>query len=132
MRIEDFKRLRFHFFNFSNTGGPRISWFLVPKPSHEIRGSRIVKLFLSIKYQIGSKSFLKSTFLAIFLEIAILQSHNTIIRFILTCFLSYLLRSLIKSTVMRKSAKQFNIFGWLFPSLIEKSKVPIQTSYLTH
>jgi hypothetical protein len=39
---------------------------------------------------------------------------------------------MFKSTVMRKSAKEFNIFGWLFPSLIAKSKVPIQTSYLPH
>ena len=38
----------------------------------------------------------------------------------------------IKSTVMRKSAKDFNISGWLFFSLIAKSKVPIQTSYLPH
>ena len=38
----------------------------------------------------------------------------------------------LKSTVMKKSAKEFNTFGWLFPSLIEKSKVPIQTSYLPH
>ena len=37
-----------------------------------------------------------------------------------------------KSTIMRKSAKAFNISGWLFFSLIEKSKVPIQTSYLPH
>ena len=38
----------------------------------------------------------------------------------------------VKSTVMRKSAKEFNISGWLFFSLVAKSKVPIQTSYLTH
>ena len=37
-----------------------------------------------------------------------------------------------KSTVMRKSAKEFNISGWLFSSLIAKSKVPIHTSYLPH
>ena len=36
----------------------------------------------------------------------------------------------IKSTVMRKAAKEFNNFGWLFLSLIAKSKVPIETSYL--
>ena len=39
---------------------------------------------------------------------------------------------LIKSTVMRKSAKAFNISGWLLFSLIAKSKVPIHTSYLPH
>ena len=38
----------------------------------------------------------------------------------------------VKSTIMRKSAKAFNISGWLFLSLIAKSKVPIQTSYLPH
>ena len=37
-----------------------------------------------------------------------------------------------KSTVMRKSAKAFNISGWLFFSLVAKSKVPIHTSYLPH
>ena len=37
-----------------------------------------------------------------------------------------------KSTVMRKSAKEFNIPGWLFSSLIAKSKVPIRTYYLPH
>ena len=38
----------------------------------------------------------------------------------------------IKITVMRKSAKDFNISGWLFFSLVAKSKVPIHTSYLPH
>ena len=38
----------------------------------------------------------------------------------------------LKSTVMRKSAKAFNISGWLFFSLVAKSKVPIHTSYLPH
>ena len=38
----------------------------------------------------------------------------------------------IKSTIMRKSAKAFNISGWLFLSLMAKSKVPIHTSYLPH
>ena len=37
-----------------------------------------------------------------------------------------------KSTVMRKTAKAFNISGWLFSSLIAKSKVPIHTYYLPH
>ena len=32
-----------------------------------------------------------------------------------------------KSTVMRKRAKEFNISGWLFFSLVAKSKVPIHT-----
>ena len=39
---------------------------------------------------------------------------------------------MFKSTVMRKSAKVFNISGWPFSSLIAKSKVPIHTSYLPH
>ena len=38
----------------------------------------------------------------------------------------------VKSTVMRKTAKAFNISGWLFSSLIAKSKVPIHTYYLPH
>ena len=37
-----------------------------------------------------------------------------------------------KSTIMRKSAKGFNISGWLFFSLVAKSKVPIHTYYLPH
>ena len=37
-----------------------------------------------------------------------------------------------KSTVMRKTAKAFNISGWLFSSLIAKSKVPVHTYYLPH
>ena len=39
---------------------------------------------------------------------------------------------MFKSTVMRKTAKAFNISGWLFPSLIAKSKVPVHTYYLPH
>ena len=31
----------------------------------------------------------------------------------------------IKSTVMTKTAKEFNISGWLFFTLVAKSKVPI-------
>ena len=41
-------------------------------------------------------------------------------------------RNFFKSTVMRKTAKEFNISGWLFSSLIAKSKVPIHTYYLPH
>ena len=39
---------------------------------------------------------------------------------------------IFKSTVMRKVAKEFNTFGWLFSSLIVKSKLSIHTSYLPH
>ena len=49
---------------------------------------------------------------------------------------NYLCRELwvevFKSTVMRKTAKEFNISGWLFFNLVAKSKVPIHTSYLPH
>ena len=48
------------------TGGPRISWFLVPKGNHEMRGSWIPRTVFSVKPQNGSKSFLKSTFWAFF------------------------------------------------------------------
>ena len=57
------------YFKYVHTGGPRISWFLVPKGDHEIRGSRILKPSLVLKSQIGSKIFLKSPFLTIFHEI---------------------------------------------------------------
>ena len=36
-----------------NTGGPRISWFLVPKGYHEIWGSRILKPFLVLNPKLG-------------------------------------------------------------------------------
>ena len=39
------------------TGGPHISWFLVPKGYHEIRGSRILKLFLVLNPKLGPKIF---------------------------------------------------------------------------
>ena len=42
------------------------------------------------------------------------------------------LHLVVKSRVMRKSAKDFNISWWLFFSLVAKSKVPIHTSYLPH
>ena len=48
------------------TGGPHISWFLVPNGNHEMRGSWIPKTVFSVKPQNGSKSFLKSTFWAFF------------------------------------------------------------------
>ena len=54
-----------------STGGPRISWFLVPKGNHEMRGSWIPRTVFSVKPQNGSKSFLKSTFWAFFHEILI-------------------------------------------------------------
>ena len=39
------------------TGGPHISWFLVPKGYHEIRGSRILKPFLVLNPKFGPKIF---------------------------------------------------------------------------
>ena len=47
-------------------------------------------------------------------------------------YLIYERTHILKSTVMRKTAKEFNISGWLFFSLVAKSKVPIHTSYLPH
>ena len=49
--------LRFLAEQEKNTGGPQ---FFVPKGYHEIRGSQILKPFLVLKSQIGSKCFLKS------------------------------------------------------------------------
>ena len=37
--------------NFASTGNGHISWFMVPKCNHEIRGSRIVGTLFSIKPQ---------------------------------------------------------------------------------
>ena len=44
-------------FSLVTTGGPRISWFFVPKGYHEIRGSRILKLFLVLNPKLGPKIF---------------------------------------------------------------------------
>ena len=49
----------------SSTGGPCISWFLVPK-SNQMRGSWIPRTVFSIKPQNVSKKILKSTFWAYF------------------------------------------------------------------
>ena len=46
-----------HPFSHSNTGGPRISWFLVPKGCHEIRGSWILKPILVLNPKLGPKVF---------------------------------------------------------------------------
>ena len=58
----------------STTGGPCISWFLVPRGNHEMQGSWIPG---TVKPQIGSKNFLKSTFLANFHNISIFESQYT-------------------------------------------------------
>ena len=42
-------------FKFDDTGGPNISWFLVPKEYHEFRGSRILKPFLVLNPKLGPK-----------------------------------------------------------------------------
>ena len=55
-----------------------------------MRGSRIVGTLFIIKPQIGSKFFLKSTFLANSNEILIFESQNTIVRSFLTRLFSYL------------------------------------------
>ena len=43
--------------NILTTGGPRISWFLVPKGYYEIRGSRILKPFLVLNSKLGPNFF---------------------------------------------------------------------------
>ena len=52
-----------HFHLTWSTGGPRISWFLVPKSNHEMWGSWIPRTVFSIKPQNGSK---KAHFLSLF------------------------------------------------------------------
>jgi hypothetical protein len=49
------------------TGGLGISWFLVHKNNHEMRGSWIPRTVFSVKPQNGSKKILKSTFWTFFL-----------------------------------------------------------------
>ena len=44
--------------NNMNTGGPPISWFLVPKSNHEMRGTWIMRTVFSVKPQNGSKKFI--------------------------------------------------------------------------
>ena len=80
-----------HLKNFNVcTGGPHISWFLVPKGYHEMRGSWIPRTVFSIKPKNGSKKFPKSPFSADFQEISIFASQNEIVRIILTCLSIYL------------------------------------------
>ena len=66
---------------------------------------------------------------------ALTRLQNTYILYYHTSILSTVYNALeanFKSTVMRKSAKEFNTFGLLISSLIAKSKVPIHTYYLPH
>jgi hypothetical protein len=64
LQVKILKRKLLHSAGY--TGGPRISWFLVPNGNHEMRGSWIPRIVFSVKPQNGSKSFLKSTFWALF------------------------------------------------------------------
>ena len=57
----------------SNTGGPRILWFLVPNGYHEMQGSWIPRTILSVKSKNGSKNFPKSLFLLIFMKFQFLK-----------------------------------------------------------
>ena len=54
--------------------------------NHEIWVSRIVGTLFIIKPQIGSKNFLKSTWLANFHKISTFESQNTIVILILKFF----------------------------------------------
>ena len=74
----------------SDTGGPRISWFLVPRGIPKCEESRNPRTLISIKPQNGSKNFLKSPFFANFHEISFFLNQNATARLILTCLLSYL------------------------------------------
>ena len=42
---------------YLSTGGPRISWFLVPNGYHEMQGLRIVKHFLVLNHQLVPNIF---------------------------------------------------------------------------
>ena len=83
----------------------------------------------SAKSQIGSKNFLKSTFLANFHETSIFENHNTIIRFILTCLLSYLLRSLINNLKKMKILNQFQHEFEPIVTCIERKKSWLVASF---
>ena len=76
--------------DLNTTGGPRISWFLVPNGYHEMGGSWIPRTILSVKSQNGSKNFPKSPFFANFHEISIFESQHMIVRYIMTCLSCYL------------------------------------------
>ena len=86
-------------------------------------------LFFSIKPQIGSKNFLKSHFFGNFHEISIFESHNTIIRFILTCLVSYLLQSLINDLKKMKILNQFQHEFEPIVTCIERKKSWLVASF---
>ena len=87
-KIQDISYALKFFWNH-NTGGSRISWFLVPNGNHEMRGSWIPRTVFSVKPQNGSKSFLKSTFWAFFHEILIFFSPIVIAAFSCLIFHAY-------------------------------------------
>jgi hypothetical protein len=60
------------------------------------------------------------------------MNHIIVMYKLLVTIAIIVIGTVFKSTVMRKTAKAFNISGWLFFSLVAKSKVPIHTSYLPH
>ena len=61
----------------------------------------------SAKSQIGSKNFLKSTFLVNFHEISSFEIQNTIARSLLSCLLTYLTVIYHKNKVFDKYSSNF-------------------------
>ena len=69
-KIQDISYALKFFWNH-NTGGSRISWFLVPNGNHEMRGSWIPRTVFSVKPHNGYKKIWKFTFLSLFFPIQI-------------------------------------------------------------
>jgi hypothetical protein len=91
-------------------GGPSISWFLVPKSNHEMRGSWIPGTVYSVKPQNGSKSFQKSTFWAFFHDFSY---WNIIFKSIVSWFLNFLLQSVIIIKMIQViSTSEFHEYWW--------------------
>ena len=72
----------------------------------------------SAKSQIGPKNFLKSTFFANFHEILIFENQNTIIRLIVRCLLSYVIKLFVNFLTSVR----------IYPHLIHKTVLSLEQS----
>ena len=88
-------------------GVPQFRDFWYQRQTLNVKNHKFRGPFFSVKPQIGSKKFLKSPFLANFNKISIFESWSAFIRFILTCFLSYL--SQIGEIITKKSNNKCNL-----------------------
>ena len=79
---------------------------------HEVDGT-----LFSIKGQIGSKNFLKSTFFFNFHKILYLESWNSIFSSIHTCLWSYLLQIWQNSALCKRRIMNFQILSKIFVTL---------------